>query len=329
MQKAILLIGGTGFIGSQILKQLQETASYSQGSEKEREIIVFTSQSPKNRLENKKIRFIQVDLLNFAETKATLAELKKENLSLETIIQSCQFVNHPLERPWLAEKYSYLGFEPILTSNIIYSLELLGLLDNLNQYIYLSGLGVNEPENQRYPWNKAKLFCEELIKKQNKSSSKFKYTIFRPSWVYGSKDRAMRKFVFLIKLLRIFPMFGSGENKVNPLWVEDLAKIVARSVQEPEAFNQIFEVGSSQLSMNEVVKTIFETLEKRPLIIPQPKFLLKLVAALLQFLPFAPLSPGLIEFVTMKSDLQKPAKELFGQKIHTLRAGLLKSKILF
>jgi|GEM_PF-3504311 len=337
MQKVILLIGGTGFIGSEILKQFDNSFDYP-GRQKQgdRQIIVFTSQSEDSlrkksfyrELKKSGFRFIKVDLLDFKETKEVFEELKKENILIETIIQSSQFANHPVERPWLSEKYSYLGFEPVLTSNVINALKFLNLVNNLDQYIYLSGLGVEEEENQKYPWNKAKLFCEELIKKVSQEFSNFRYTILRPSWVYGSKDRSMSKFVFLIKLLGIFPMIGSGTNKVNPIWVSDLAKIIINSIQEKEAFNKTIEVGSSQITMNELVENIFKTLEKEPRIISQPKFFLKAIACFLQFLPFSPISPGLIDFVTMESRLGAPEKEILGIKINSLRTGLLKSKIL-
>ena len=50
------------------------------------------------------------------------------------------------------------------------------------------------------------------------------YTIFRPSWVYGPEDRSLNKSPTFARLLPFVPVIGSGKTRVQPLFVEDLAR---------------------------------------------------------------------------------------------------------
>ena len=68
-----------------------------------------------------------------------------------------------------------------------------------------------------------KINSENLIKK-----SGLDYTILRPSMIYGSKnDTNFSKMIKFIKKKGFFITFGSGDNLIQPIYIEDVAKSVS------------------------------------------------------------------------------------------------------
>ena len=111
-----------------------------------------------------------------------------------------------------------------------------------------------------------------------------------------------------------------------PVLVDDLAEIVARSIDLPAAENRVFEVGGPEsLSMNEIVRTMLDVLQVRRPLAHAPVFIPRLGAALLEaLLPNPPLSPGAIDFVlSAGGDVDTTAlRETFGTPLTPLREGL-------
>src|SRR5262249_45136381 len=127
------------------------------------------------------------------------------------------------------------------------------------------------------------------------------YTIFRPSWVYGREDRSLNRFVKFARTLPFVPVIGDGKNRVQPLFILDLAKIVSMALENPKAINQVYEIGGPQtLTMNEIVATMLRAMGKHRPIVHHPAWFMKLAAGPLTLLPRPPLSPDAVDFITME-----------------------------
>jgi NADH dehydrogenase len=59
------------------------------------------------------------------------------------------------------------------------------------------------------------------------------YSIIRPTLVFGKEDILVNNIGWLIRKFPVFPIFGSGGYKVQPVFVEDLARIAVASAGEP------------------------------------------------------------------------------------------------
>jgi len=59
------------------------------------------------------------------------------------------------------------------------------------------------------------------------------YSIVRPTLVFGKEDILVNNIGWLIRKFPVFPIFGSGDYKVQPVFVEDLARIAVASAREP------------------------------------------------------------------------------------------------
>ena len=75
--------------------------------------------------------------------------------------------------------------------------------------------------------------------------------------VYGPRDRSLNKFVQFVRLLPVVPVIGNGQSRVQPVLVDDVARVVALAVDEPRATGQAFELGGPErLTMDEILRTV-------------------------------------------------------------------------
>jgi uncharacterized protein YbjT (DUF2867 family) len=81
------------------------------------------------------------------------------------------------------------------------------------------------------------------------------YSIVRPTLVYGKEDILVNNITWLLRKFPVFPIFGSGQYQVQPVFVEDLARIAVASAAEPG--NVILDaIGPETFSFEDLVKLI-------------------------------------------------------------------------
>lgn len=98
--------------------------------------------------------------------------------------------------------------------------------------------------------------------------------VFRPHNVYGEGQNIADRYrnvigIFMNQLMRNEPMsiFGDGEQSRAFSYIADIAPVIASSVDVPDAYNQIFNVGAdiaySVNQLSEVVAAAFDTAPNR------------------------------------------------------------------
>lgn len=92
------------------------------------------------------------------------------------------------------------------------------------------------------------------------------YVVFRPHNVYGERQNLNDRFrnvvgIFCRQLLRNEPLsvFGDGKQRRAFTYVGDIADILARAAQTPEAYGEVFNIGADQpTSVIELAKLLME-----------------------------------------------------------------------
>jgi NADH dehydrogenase len=186
----------------------------------------------------------------------------------------------------------------------------------VEQFVYISGAAANE--NATPPAFRAKGRAERAIRE-----SGLAYTIFRPSLVYGPEDKVMNGFARLLKLSPAFGVPGTGQQKVQPVLVDDLAACVAMAITG-KGRNATFDVGGPELmTFDEMIRTLMEVAGRRRLIIHIPEGAMRAGASLLEMLPTPLLSRDAVTFVTADNATDiKPLVAEFGIQLTPLREGL-------
>lgn len=105
-----------------------------------------------------------------------------------------------------------------------------------------------------------RLGAENVISKSNLA-----YTIIRPTMIYGnSRDRNICKFIQFTNRFPVFPVFGSGENKLQPVHVQDVADAVVGILRSESTIRNSYNIsGGSVITLNELIENIARLLRKR------------------------------------------------------------------
>jgi UDP-glucose 4-epimerase len=94
------------------------------------------------------------------------------------------------------------------------------------------------------------------------------YVVFRPHNVYGDRQNIGDKYrnvlgIFINQILQgqPIPIFGDGEQTRAFSHIDDVAPLIAESVFRPDAYNEVFNVGSDQhYSVNQLGELVFRAM---------------------------------------------------------------------
>lgn len=116
-------------------------------------------------------------------------------------------------------------------------------------------------------------------------------TIVRPALVYGPEDHFFARFAPLVRRAPAIPLVGGGRTRFQPMHVDDVAEAMARALESSAAAGRIYEFGADEvLTLRELFERLGAALGRRPRLVPVPFALAAAAAALTQWLPGAPLT---------------------------------------
>ncbi len=271
-----LVTGGTGFIGSSIVRKLVQNM----------QTVHVLTRNPESISRERRVPgafYVKGDVFN-------KDSLLKAMEGCDALISTVQFDNAPFENPKKGLTYKRVDGEGTV-------LQMQALQESsISRVIYLSGAGTREGRIE--PWFEAKWQAEQAVRACAKH-----WTIFRPSWIYGPQDQSLNKFIMFARFLPFIPMIGSGQEKIAPVYVEDVSNAVVKALHDTKTYEKVYDLGGPQLSMKEIIQTLLKVLGKRKLIVAHPKPIMKLIARLMQILPNPPLTAEGIDFVTMEESV--------------------------
>jgi NADH dehydrogenase len=108
----------------------------------------------------------------------------------------------------------------------------------VRRFILMSALGTSAETKELVPYYHGKWEMEQAVK-----GSGLEHVIFRPSFVFGREGGILPTFRKLAKLTPVTPIIGSGEQKIQPSWVDDVAAYFAAALTKAGAANRTFELG--------------------------------------------------------------------------------------
>jgi NADH dehydrogenase len=156
----------------------------------------------------------------------------------------------------------------------------------VRRFVLMSALGTSERTKDLVPYYHAKWDMEQTVK-----SSGLDHVIFRPSFVFGRGGGALQQFARIAKLSPVTPIVGRGTQRIQPIWVEDVAAYFAAGVELPAAANRTFELGGPDIvTWNELWSRLKSALGTRRPSIHLPFGLMRAQAAVLEKLPKPPVT---------------------------------------
>jgi NADH dehydrogenase len=270
----ILVTGGSGYIGSHIIKR------FVQGGKPVRALIRKRARAEhEGRLKNLDIEWSEGDVTQ-PET------LRRSLRGVETVIHTVAIAIEKGENTF--ESVNIQG-----TMNVVDAVN----ASETKRLINLSQLGADASLPYRFMASKGK--AQEYV-----AQSRLEWTAFRPSVVWGPEDEFANTFARLVPLTPIiFPIIGDENTKFQPIWVDDLAEAVFKAHDDPTTIHREFELGGPEiLTLEEIERRTLTALEANRLFIRFPMPLLSMIVTLMEMiLPSPPVTRNLLELLNVSN----------------------------
>jgi len=205
----------------------------------------FVGKNVRKFLYKNKVRVLGISRKNFGKY-STETKAQSKNLLEQRLQKKLKNYDALIHLIGIGVESSGSTFEEInvnLTKNTIKLCKKSGI----KKIIYISGLGVSKNNTSNY-------FTSKYKAEQEIINSGLDYTIFRASYIIGKTDhltkslsKQMKKGVIIIP--------GSGKYQLQPIFVEDVAKIILKSILEKKFSKKILDlVGPRKISFEDFVK---------------------------------------------------------------------------
>ncbi|HLI69081.1 MAG TPA: NAD(P)H-binding protein [Ktedonobacteraceae bacterium] len=118
----------------------------------------------------------------------------------------------------------------------------------------------NPTEDSHLPYFRGKAILEKVIQ-----DSRLEHAIIRPTVIFGDEDILINNIAWLLRRFPIFPIFGSGQYSLQPIYVEDMADLVVQAGQGRESL-LLDAVGPDIFRFEDLVCLLAKILERRVII---------------------------------------------------------------
>ncbi len=118
----------------------------------------------------------------------------------------------------------------------------------VKRIVHISVTGIRE--NDHLPYFRGKAEQEQLLRE-----SGVPYSIVRPTLVYGREDILVNNIAWTTRRFPLVPIFGDGKYRVQPIFVEDLARIAIESASR-DGSAELDAIGPETFEYEELVRLI-------------------------------------------------------------------------
>ena len=238
--KKILIMGGNKFVGKEIIKKFLEkdyiVYVINRGMRKNIEGVVFLKADRNNLVEIENIlKGIEVDIIidvsAYTEEQVDiLHKVMRNKFKQYILISSASVYNNIESNP--ANEESQTG------ENLVWG---------------------------DYAKNK---YLAEKKTIENSKLYNFKYTIFRPFYIYGIGNNLDRENYFFSRIKYNLPIYIPSKNNIIQFgYVEDLALAIESSIGNSDFYNQIFNIsGDEYVTMSEFSEICGKVISKKAII---------------------------------------------------------------
>jgi uncharacterized protein YbjT (DUF2867 family) len=279
----VLVTGGTGFVGPKVVHAL--------------------------RAQGREVRALVRRPERATQLAAWGAELAPGDVtdpaSLRNAVDGCTHVIHLVA----ILKGSPSDFHRVMTQG---TADLIAAAKDarVDRFVLMSALGTSETTKDTVPYYTSKWAMEQATR-----DSGLEHTIFRPSFIFGRDDGALPLFLKQVRYSPVVTVIGSGLQRIQPIWVDDVAEHFSRGVDHPQAANRMFEIGGPDIvTWNELYLKIAKVLGKRRRLLHIPSGLARTGAQLTQWVPGAPLTTDQVSMLEAGDNIASntDAVDIFG-----------------
>lgn len=265
--KTVLVIGGSGFIGSALVQRLSQSGCH----------VLIPTRNPAQ---------IRPALRSLPQVEYRQADVH-DPVSLLNLMEGWDAVIN-LVGILQGSPADFQRAHVELTGKIVSACEQAGV----SRYLHMSALGADPAGPSHYQRSKAA--AEVLVR-----ASALSWTIYRPSVVFGEGDHFLNLFARLLRYSPFLPLAGAT-TRFQPVWVEDVAKAFVAGVERQALIGQTLSlVGPKVYTLAELVRLTGEYSGARRPVIALPDWAARLQATAMSVLPHPPLSHDNLDSLTV------------------------------
>lgn len=279
----ILIIGGNGFLGRFLVKELCKT----------RANIIIAARHASDAY----------DFQTFGNVgQITLKNVDANNFeALEKLIAKSTIVINLVGVLFETRKQRFMKMHHTLPEKIAE----LCKKHNIKQFIHISANNADKDLTSEYA--KSKFAGENAVQHTFPNA-----TIIRPNVIFGEGDNFLNKFKNISTFFPMLPLVGGGNTMFQPVYVGDVAKLICAIVTDSsnQAKGDILEVvGPEQMKFKYILQSILKTLNRKRMLISLPFWFAKIKAFFFELLPNPPiLTRDQVELLKNNHILPKGAK---------------------
>jgi uncharacterized protein YbjT (DUF2867 family) len=189
---------------------------------------------------------------------------------------------------------------------------------NVKRFIYVSSLGADIGQSD---YHRSKREAELLVEQCG-----LQWTIVRPGNVYGPGDEVISTILKMVRTLPAVPVIDNGDQAFQPIWHEDLAKILARVVEREDLSGQVLEAAGAEITnLRELVTKFGEITGRSPVSVPVPLPLAQWTTRLASMLVDLPVDDNKLTMLKEKNVVRgQDAARILGVTTTPLDEGLRK-----
>ncbi len=262
--RSIAIVGGTGFVGRNIVNRLSNTGQWK--------IKLFTRRREKHR-----------DVLVLPNVELITDNIHDQE-KLNQHLANCDVVVNLVGI--LNEKgKDGEGFRQVhvnLTQKIINACQTSGV----KRLLHMSALNADAKAGKSH-YLRTKGEAEALVH----AVENINVTSFRPSVIFGRGDIFLNNFATLLKVPSYLFMLPSGHAKFAPVWVNDVVDVMLTTIDNPATYGQRYNLcGPKVYTLQEIVQYVAQVLGKKRLVIPLNDKLSSIAANVMEIVPTKPYS---------------------------------------
>jgi len=165
--------------------------------------------------------------------------------------------------------------------------------ESVTRIVYMSQNGADS--SSRFPFLRSKGIAEDAVK-----ASTLRWTVLRPSVIFGPNDEFVNVLARLVRLSPIiYPLPGGGTARFQPIAVGDVARSIAKCLEDDTTVGRSFSIGGpAPLTLRQMTERILVAMNASRIPVGVPVSVLRPIVAVLQnLLPHPPVTTGLLDLL--------------------------------
>jgi NADH dehydrogenase len=260
MQGLVTVFGGSGFVGGQVVRALAKAGHRVRVA-----------------VRNPNLAYRMRMLGDVGQIEVVQANLRNAP-SVARAVDGAEAVVNLVGVLWESGRQKFQTLHVMGAKTIAEQAKAAGVA----RFVQISAIGADVDSSSKYQRTKAE---GELAVRAVFPGA----VVIRPSIVFGAEDKFFNKFGQMAALFPALPLIGGGETKFQPVYVGDVAQVVAQAVSSPAAEGLTYELGGPAVySFKALLEFILRETGRNRVLAPIPFFAARLIGKIGDLSPIAP-----------------------------------------